>query len=252
MDAYTQENIWLTGASSGIGKDLVHKLAEQGHRVFISARNIDVLNDLADQYQNVHAIAFDVTDENQLDEVRSKLKNFTDSLDTVIINAGNCEYLDIHKPDWQMMRRIMDVNYFGMINTLAIAMDFLQANQRTAHIVGVASMATELAFPRAEAYGSSKAAMDYFLRSLRVDLSHDDIDVTVVKPGFVATPLTDKNDFAMPFKISSEEAADYIVSNLQKRPNEMVFPKKMQYLLNMLKIGNAWDRWIAPKSVAKS
>jgi hypothetical protein len=74
----------------------------------------------------------------------------------------------------------------------------------------------------------------------------------VVKPGFVETPLTDKNDFAMPFKISSEDAAKYIADNLHKRPNELVFPKKMQCLLNVLKIGGVWDRWIAPKSVAKS
>ena len=144
----------------------------------------------------------------------------------------------------------MDVNYFGVINSLQIALPLLRRCPRFAHIVGVASLAAEVPFPRAQAYGSSKAAVEYFLNALRVDIAQENIDVTVIKPGFVSTPLTDQNDFDMPFLMSADEAGDRMVSAIARRPETFSFPRRLSGLLFFFRLfPGLWNRWVAPKLV---
>lgn len=244
MTTQLRRTIWLTGASSGIGHSLAIQLANQNHKVLVSARSDDALQELACLYPNIIPVPFDVTDKQQIPTVRTELLKHTAQLDQIIINAGNCEYLDINHPDWSMMERIMSVNFFGMINTLDVAMPLLG---RGSHIVGVVSLATLLPFPKAEAYGSSKAAAQYFLDSLRVDLRQHDIDVTVVNPGFVKTPLTDKNDFSMPFLMSSEQAAQRICKAIDKRPRQYDFPSRLYWLLSTIALfPKLWSNRLAP------
>ncbi len=88
-----------------------------------------------------------------------------------------------------------------------------------------------LVFPRSEAYGASKAGMDYLANSLRLDLAKNDISVTLVHPGFIKTPLTDKNDFSMPFLLTSEEAAERIFNGVNAKSNYLHFPKRLTFLL---------------------
>jgi len=111
----------------------------------------------------------------------------------------------------------------------------LKKSKYRPHIVGVGSMSSYLGFPRAEAYGSSKAAMSYFLDSLRCDLKGE-MDVTVVYPGFIKTPMTDTNDFPMPFLMSVEKAASVILSKVQKRPLTISFPLRLHLLLKAMKM----------------
>lgn len=239
-----RRTIWLTGASSGIGRSLAIELATHNHKVLVSARSGAALQELAAQYPNIIPIPFDVTDKQQIPTVRAELLKHTQKIDQIIINAGNCEYLDIDAPDWAMMERIMSVNFFGMVNTLDVAMPLLE---RGSHIVGIVSLATLLPFPKAEAYGSSKAAAQYFLDSLRVDLYEQGIDVTVVNPGFVKTPLTDKNDFSMPFLMSSEQAAQRIRKALDKRPRQYDFPSRLYWLLRAIALfPKLWSNRLAP------
>jgi len=95
---------------------------------------------------------------------------------------------------------------------------------RAPHLVGVASAVTYLPMPRAEAYGASKAGLRYLFESLRISLSPENIDVTVISPGFVDTPLTERNDFPMPLAWSADKAARHIFAKLDKRPLEIAFP----------------------------
>ncbi|WP_235015398.1 SDR family oxidoreductase [Oceanicoccus sp. KOV_DT_Chl] len=225
----TAETIWITGASTGIGRDLALLLAEQGNTVIASARSESGLQQLAALNANIIPLVFDVSRADAIDAVRSELLKHSPYLDRVILNAGTCEYLDISAPDWDMMQRVMTTNYFGAVNSLAVAMPLLQARPKSAdgkgaHIIGVVSLATVVPFSRAQAYGASKAAMQYFLDSLRVDLQSRAIDVTVINPGFVKTPLTDKNDFSMPFLLSSSEAAQRMANAIAKRPRQYDFP----------------------------
>ena len=247
MKAISGETIWISGASSGIGQQLAIQLAEAGNTVIISARNRQTLQTMADEYSNMLALPFDVCDSDNTDAVERQLASMCNHLDRIIINAGNCEYLSIDNPDWSMMERITKVNFFGAVNMLKIALPLLKKSRHRAQIVGVVSLATALPFARAEAYGASKAALQYFLDALRVDLINDNIDVTVINPGFVKTPLTDKNGFAMPFIMSSEQAASRMMSAIGKRPYQYNFPRRLHYLLKLLALfPRFWARYASP------
>ena len=212
--------VWVTGASSGIGKALVHQLAQANNFIIISGRNEASLEALAASAQgNIVALPFDVADAN-------------------------------------MYKRVMDTNFFGAVNTVRLALPFLQSatknKVRRPKIVAVSSMACMAAFPRAEAYGASKAALEYFIQSLAVDLKSQQIDVAIVRPGFVDTPLTRKNDFDMPWLMAPEEAANRILRNLKKNKLFIHFPWPMAMLLGIAKLfPSLWLHYIAPKLTKK-
>ena len=248
----TGEVIWINGASTGIGRDVALRLAEWGNTVIVSARSETGLQALTALHDNIVPVVFDVTRDDLIDHCREQIVQHSQHLDRVILNAGTCEYLDIEKPDWNMMQRVMTTNYFGAVNSLAVAMPLLEArpassDNKGAHIVAVVSLATVVPFSRAQAYGASKAALQYFMDSLRVDLQTKKIDVTVINPGFVKTPLTDKNDFSMPFLMPSEQAASRIAQAIAKRPRQYDFPKRLKWLLLTLGCVPAfWNKVVAP------
>jgi NAD(P)-dependent dehydrogenase (short-subunit alcohol dehydrogenase family) len=144
-------------------------------------------------------------------------------LDQVILNAGTCEYVDAGVFEADMIERVMRANLFSAAYCVEAALPLLRKAQRP-HLVAVCSSVTYLPLPRAEAYGASKAAMRYLFQSLRIDLAHEGIDVTLVSPGFVDTPLTQKNDFPMPMRWPVGNAAAYIATRLEKRPLDIAFP----------------------------
>lgn len=228
------EVIWITGASSGIGLALAKKLS-QHNLVIASARSEDKLKQLADGNNNIIPLVFDVTDKSQIDRVKTELLATSPYLDRVIFSAGNCEYLDIEKPDWDIMESMLKVNYLGMVYSLDACLDLLK-NANQPHLVGIGSQAALAPFTRAEAYGASKAAVHYWLDSLRIDLARFNIDVTTVLPGFVDTELTKKNDFSMPFLMSVEDAAERIIKALQARPMSFIFPKRLSLLLRLARV----------------
>lgn len=244
---FAGETLWLTGASSGIGRELALQLARAGAHVIASARSREGLQALADQHPNITPLPFDVTDEHAIESTRQQLLQLTPSLNRVILNAGTCEYLDIKAPDWSMMNRIMAVNYAGAINTLAVALPLLESCATRAHIIGIASLVTVAPFPQAEAYGASKAALRYFLDAMRADCQ-DHLDVTVINPGFVQTPLTDKNDFSMPFLMTAPEAVSRMLAAILRRPQQYDFPRRLKWLLTVLMaIPGLWYSVIVPR-----
>lgn len=230
-----REVIWLTGASSGIGRELCLQLVAQGHRVIASGRNQQALAKLAAQSDRVIPLVFDIADANAIEQAGHKLAELTSRLDRVIINAGSCEYLKFPEPDWTATNRVMAINYSGAVECIRIALPLLKKASGRGHIVGIVSQVVFAPFAQAEAYGASKAALSYFLDSLRVDLDGS-IDVTSVFPGFVKTPLTDLNHFSMPFIVSAEEAAKKILVNIEKRPSRYIFPKRLYWMLKISKI----------------
>jgi NAD(P)-dependent dehydrogenase (short-subunit alcohol dehydrogenase family) len=265
--------VWITGASSGIGLALAKAYSQQGHTVFISSRNAirlqDIANELMQSNQSplgasnspVIPVACDVCSEEDMNQAYITIQSHTPYLDKVFLNAGDCEYFSIQEPNWSMMKRMMEVNYFGAIRTLEAALPLLREKQNTtsnlpnaskenAHIVGISSLATNAAFPKAEAYGSSKAALRYFLDSLALDLHSEKIDITTVLPGFVKTPLTAKNNFSMPFLLDSDEAASRIIKGIAKRPRTVSFPKRLSSLLKLSHwFPNFWRKMVMEDTV---
>lgn len=243
---------WITGASSGIGRELALLLAGRGHRVWISARSDGALRQLAASYPD-QLVPFpcDVTDAPAL----SALLNAADAprwLDGVIVCAGACEYVDTPQLDAGAFDRVFAVNFFGAVNACRAALPLLAEARRRQpackpQVIGVGSLASVVGFPRAEAYGASKAAFAYFLESLRCDVGRE-IDVTLVNPGFVATPMTARNDFPMPFLWQSRRAAKYIVARLDARPRRISFPWQLRGLLRLASaLPVLWYGLIAPR-----
>jgi len=216
--------IWLTGASSGLGEAMAEALLLEGAQVAVSARSEAPLRLLERRFPGqVLVVPGDLTDHDQVKAIGASIEQAWGALDSVILNAGTCEYVDAQHFDALIFERVIRTNLFASSYCIEAALPLLRKGVRP-HLTGVASAVTYLPLPRSEAYGASKAGLRYLFESLRVDLAQEHIDVTVVSPGFVDTPLTQKNDFPMPMMISAEEAARHIVERLDKRPLEIAFP----------------------------
>lgn len=247
-----QENIWITGASSGIGQALSLRLAAN-NRVFVSARNETALNELSRRAPGIVPIPCDVSDVESVALACQVIAEKVGHLNRVIISAGTCEYLDIAAPDWNMMQRVMAVNYFGAVNTVQYALPLLRKTERgRAHIVAIASLASVVPFPRAEAYGASKAAVSYFFDALGIDLAREKIAVTVVQPGFVDTPLTKGNDFPMPALMSADAAATRILKKIARKPRRLHFPLRLALSLKLFALLPGLWWLVATKSLSRN
>ncbi len=256
------KKIWITGASSGIGSELAVQLAESGNTVVVSARGVEKLEALGNlsipMSGKIVPLAYDVTHDEETDNIRTKLESIVGDLDIVIICAGCCEYVNNAELDVDLFRRVYDVNVFGAVNSTRVALPLLQkagasseskSPEGKPQIVAIASLSAVTGLPRAEAYGSSKAAMIYLFNTLRLDLEKR-IDVTVVNPGFVATEMTKQNDFPMPFMMQPAEAARCIINGVAKRRLTVNFPLRLWLSLKLPSlIPSLWYRWIGPKLV---
>jgi len=232
---------WLTGASSGIGAALALRLLEQGWQVAVTGRQREPLEALRSRYpaQVVLAVG-DIGEPRDVAAIGKLLEDSWGALDLVILNAGTCEYLEPGHFDAALVERVMRTNLLGLAHCLEAALPLLQRGQRP-HLVVTGSSVDWLALPRAAAYGASKAAVRYLVESLRIDLTRAGIDVTLVSPGFVDTPLTRRNDFPMPQLWSAERAAAHIAARLPRRPLEINFPTLFILVLRLL--GALPGRW---------
>lgn len=220
------KTVLITGASSGIGAGLARSYADDGYHVIACGRDPARLEALHQDSPNVTVRLFDMTDR---DACRQALTGCY--ADVVILCAGTCEYLNHGDVDAALVERVMNTNFLGPVNCLAALQPQLAAGNR---VVLVSSMAHWLHFPRAEAYGASKAALTWFAETLRLDWEPKGIGVTVVSPGFVDTPLTQKNDFAMPGRVSVDDAVKAIRSGLAKEKNHIAFPGSFGLILRLL------------------
>lgn len=229
-----KRRIWLIGATSGIGHQLASDLARQGHQVIISGRNSAILNELhLENPDHFFPLAVDVTLVDELQAAAQQIEETFGGLDTVFYNAGSCIYVDVKQFTHDAFERVFQVNVMGLVYALEAALPLLRRGNNP-YIVGMSSSAAFVALPRAEAYGASKAAVQYLMDSLRVDLSAEGIDVSTVFPGFVKTPLTDLNDFPMPFLIDVRQASASILKGMESREHNIHFPKRFTYFLKLL------------------
>lgn len=241
--------IWITGASSGLGRALAIQLAEAGNFVIASARSSSELAALATHYPGaIKSLPLNVSNAIDLEKTATQLREITDYIDLVICAAGICRYEDNLSFNPSIYEEQMDVNFLGVVRTFKLALPLLKKSQARPHFAAVSSLSSCVGFPRAEAYGSSKAALNYFMQSLRVDFSQLPIDFSLIRPGFIATPLIHGNDFNMPAMMTPEAAAKQIIKNLVKRRFLIDFPKRLSWPLRLSGLFfNSWCRWVAPR-----
>jgi len=235
----TPQRIWLTGATSGIGEALARKLISQGHHVVVSARNTEALEALCHGYPNAHPLPLDVSDRQAVLKAGDAVRELLGALDLALFNAGTCEYLNAQQFDMDLVERVFKPNLFGTLYGVEAALPLLRTARKEglpARLAATSSASAYLPLPRAEAYGASKAAVSYFLESLRLDLDQEGIDVSLIHPGFVKTPLTERNDFPMPMQVTAEQAADAIIAGLVKGRLDIHFPRRFTYLVKLLGI----------------
>lgn len=218
----------LTGASSGIGSALAKRMAARGVEVWLAARRKEVLDgevaEITRAGGKAHAVVLDVSRPEETERAVTDLDAEVGGFDLVIANAGiggrSGPAMAQDLPD---LRRLFETNFFGAIATLLPLVPRM-VERRAGHLVGVSSLAAEIPLPAAVDYGTSKAALSFFLESLAADVKPRGVDVTIVHPGFVRTPLTDKNKFSMPFLVEVDEAARIIDRGIEKRARFVRFP----------------------------
>lgn len=222
------KTVLITGATSGIGLALAKEYTARGDRVIGCGRNKEKLASYASCY--FQTCQFDITNNHDIAKATTEVK----SLDILILNAGDCLYIDdVQDFDSDAFSKVINTNLTALGALLKYLLPKVKAGGQ---VVFVSSSSTILPFPRAEAYGASKAGVDYLANSLRLDLVNRRIAVTLVHPGFIKTPLTDKNTFDMPFLLSSEQAAQRILSGVDKRKRYLHFPKRLTLLLKLLSL----------------
>ena len=228
--------IWITGASSGIGKAVAIKFAKNGWIVAASARRENLLNELKEINKNIHSFPLDVTDINKCKLVSNDIINQFKNIDICLFGTGMHDPKSEKKFNLEKIREIMEVNYFGTMNSINSIYDYF-CNKKNGQISIISSVAGYRGLPAAGAYCASKAALTSFAESLNFDMQMKNVRISLVSPGFIKTPMTDQNDFPMPMIKSPEFAANEIYKGLtEKKSFEIHFPKAFTYFLKFLQI----------------
>jgi len=228
--------VWLVGASSGIGLACAKAMQAAGAHVIVSARDLGTLSEWAEVCKTkglpVALMSLDVTDALQVKYVARQVAA-GGPLDLVLYCAGHYRAQRATAFDLNDMLRHQDVNYNGLLRVLdAVLPIFLQ--QGHGHISLVSSVAGWRGLPNGLAYGPTKAAMTHLAETLYMDLQDKGIGVSVINPGFVATPLTAQNNFQMPALISPEEAAKAMLAGWAEGLFDIHFPKRFTNWLKLM------------------
>ena len=228
--------IWITGASSGIGKAVAIKFAQNGWIVAASARRENLLNELKQINENIHPFPLDVTDIDKCKLVATNIINQFKNIDICLFGTGMHDPKSEKKFNLKKIREIMEVNYFGTMNSINSIYNYF-SEKKNGQISIISSVAGYRGLPAAGAYCASKSALTSFAESLNFDMRMKNVRVSLVSPGFIKTPMTDQNDFPMPMIKSPEFAANEIYKGLTvKKGFEIHFPKAFTYFLKFLQI----------------
>ncbi len=229
------KTIWVTGASSGIGTELVKQLATTGANIAISARSANKLEELAQEFTNVHAYPLDVIDAEAVANCAGNIENDLGPIDLAIFNAGVSAASTTAKPAAETFKTIIETNFLGVTNGLSAVVP-LMSERGSGHISWVGSLGGYNGLPGAGAYNASKAALLSLAESSRLELKPKGIDLTIINPGFIRTPLTAKNRFPMPLLMEPDVAALKIISGLRVKKFEIIFPWPMAWLTKFLRL----------------
>ncbi|MDQ1266433.1 MAG: hypothetical protein QG635_1585 [Bacteroidota bacterium] len=233
------ENVFITGASSGIGRALAIEAARRGADLVLASRNTESLTEISSfinkHYNKAYWIKCDVCNTDEFRTASDFAREKLGHIGLAILNAG------ISKPVWfdnlnsNDLRETFETNLFGIVNGLEFLVPIMK-KQGGGAIAGVGSLAESRSFPGVGAYTGSKAAVAHILEAARLELRHYGIDIITVKPGFVRTNMTAKNKFFMPFLMDTQPAAKIILDGIEKGKSIVAFPGFMSFISNLGKI----------------
>ena len=230
------KTIWITGASTGIGRALAIKFAKNGWNVAASARRENLLKELEELNQNIYSFPLDVTDKEKCKEVFKKVEDKFKTIDISFFSTGTWDPGKEKEIDVEQIENVMKVNFFGTLNCIKSVEKYYR-NKKSGHISIVSSIAGYRGLPNSTGYGPSKSALNNLAESLFFDFKRYGVRVSLISPGFIKTPMTDKNDFKMPFLRTTDFAADKIYEGLvNSNKFEIHFPKQLTLILKLLRI----------------
>lgn len=224
--------VWVTGASTGIGAEICKQLAAQGVKVAASARNAGALAELG---AGITAYPLDVTDASAVASAFTAIEKDLGAIDLIIAGAGTYSAVTAAEIKPELFKKMLDVNYLGVIHVLAAALPTFRA-RRSGHLSWIASVAGYRGLPKASAYGPTKAALINLAESLKPELDRDGVKVSVINPGFVRTPMTAQNDFEMPFLMEPIDAARATIAGLAKGKFEVAYPTPFVAILKTARL----------------
>jgi NAD(P)-dependent dehydrogenase (short-subunit alcohol dehydrogenase family) len=231
---WTGRRVWLVGASSGIGRATAAALHAQGAQVWVSARNAQALDGFVRQHPGSHALPLDVTDAHAVAQAAQRVLGHG-PLDLVCVCAGHYRAMRANTLDLTEALRHQQVNVTGAWHVLAAVLPAL-LKQGHGHLSLVGSVAGFRGLPQSLAYGPTKAALHHLAEVLYLDLHPQGLGVSLVTPGFVATPLTAQNDFAMPALMTPEAAATELLRGWARGEFLIHFPKRFTRVLQGLRL----------------
>jgi NAD(P)-dependent dehydrogenase (short-subunit alcohol dehydrogenase family) len=228
-------HVWAVGGGSGMGRALALALADRGAVVTASGRRADALHQLATEASTHDAriipLPLDVGEPSELRAGWERLCAERGAPDVVIYCAGAWEPASPERLDAALDTQVA-ANFTGLVRVAALAVPAMR-ERGEGLLVGFSSASALLALPRAEVYGATKSAATYFLRSLRIDLRSSGVRVLTVHPGFVRTPLTERNDFAMPALLKPEQAAAMVLSGIERGQSQVDFPRRLLWPIKL-------------------
>ena len=223
-----RKRIFITGASSGIGAGLSVAFAKHGAVLGLLARREELLGDLAEQCKMAGGVAraypADVTDPSAVEDVCQRFIHEFSAIDILIANAGiggGNDDTRHYKPS--AVKKVFDVNLMGAVNVVHAVLPRM-LDQGHGQLVAISSLAGFRGLPKSAAYSASKAAMTAFFESVRLDMRHKGIAVTIIQPGFIKTPLTSGREAKMPYLMELEDAIPLFLRAIERRKKFAAFP----------------------------
>jgi NADP-dependent 3-hydroxy acid dehydrogenase YdfG len=234
---------WVTGAGTGIGRALAKRLATDGWTVAASARTAHDLDTLAAEVPGrITAFQLDVTGPAAAEATGKAIEAALGPIDLAILNAGSYFPTTAAQFSVDNFRKTVDVNLMGVVNCMGPIVPSMVA-RRSGHIAIMASLTAFVGLPTAASYGATKAALNSMVEAFKPDFDQYGVTITVINPGFVKTPATDKNRFPMPFLMEADEAVGHIMRGLEQKRFAINFPWQMTLGTKLLGALPGWAKF---------
>jgi short-subunit dehydrogenase len=249
---WKEKVVFITGASSGIGRALALELGKRGARLALTARRAEELLKVADEVGRAGgealALPADVRDPEALKSAAESVRERWGKIDVLVANAGMSTTTAGTNLNAGEAGDVISINVIGVVNSVAAVLPAM-IERGSGHLVAISSLASYRGMPKSGAYSASKAAVSTFFESLRVDLSRSGVDVTVIHPGFIRTPMTANRKKKLPFLLEVDDAACRIIRAVERRARTYAFPWQLASLVRVIKHipGRLYDR-IASRS----